>query len=211
LKVPEVITILFLIASSAFGVLTPLAPQPDWSRLNAFQETITRRDFLALLDKVYAPGGAWKETIAVEDTAAVIVTKPETPPFVLLRTRARTAKTIPRYWRAGLPRKSQTGLWLADVSIRGIEAGAKMGRWFQIVTLHRLPRRHGATVSNSWRRLESGAEVFLTRRPTPTSLPSGSGYSCSESPSTGEFGIRRPSRRKVSVFYRVAEIRRRAP
>ena len=35
--------------------LSPLAPVPDWSELEAFQETITRAEFTRLLDEIYAP------------------------------------------------------------------------------------------------------------------------------------------------------------
>jgi N-acetylmuramoyl-L-alanine amidase len=226
LKVPEVITILFLIASSAFGVLSPLAPQPDWSRLNAFQETITRRDFLALLDKVYAPGGAWKETIAVEDTAAVIVTKPETPPFVLRFAPSReTAKTIPRYWRSRLqlppeePNRPLAGLRIAlDPGHIGGYWAKMEERWFQIgdappVTEGDMTLTVAQLLAPRLEKL--GAEVFLTRgRPTPaTSLLIGQlGTAAAESlvdqgiPGD-QAAIEKESER---LFYRVAEIRRRA-
>ena len=38
--------------------LSPLASKPDWSMLDRYQETISRDDFLRLLDTVHAPGNA---------------------------------------------------------------------------------------------------------------------------------------------------------
>jgi hypothetical protein len=39
--------------------LSPLAAAPDWTRLEVFQETTTRAEFVRLLDTVFAPNGAW--------------------------------------------------------------------------------------------------------------------------------------------------------
>jgi hypothetical protein len=61
LKAARVTVAFLLIAASLNAALSPLAPQPDWSKLDAFQETITRQDFVSLLDQVYAPAGVWKE------------------------------------------------------------------------------------------------------------------------------------------------------
>ncbi|MCX7868896.1 MAG: hypothetical protein N2322_02995, partial [Terrimicrobiaceae bacterium] len=92
--------------SPAAARLTPLATPPDWSRLEAFQETITREEFLRLLDEVYAPGGAWKEAIEIGETSATVRTRPGHPPFVLrFAATPEAARPIPRYWRplAALP------------------------------------------------------------------------------------------------------------
>ena len=59
--------------------LSPLTSAPDWARLEAFQNTITRAEFLRLLDKVYAPGGAAAGVIEVRENEAVIL-KTLTPP-----------------------------------------------------------------------------------------------------------------------------------
>ena len=88
--------------------LSPLTSAPDWARLEAFQNTITRAEFLRLLDKVYAPGGAAAGVIEVRENEAVIL-KTLTPPelFVLRFAKdAKSAKAPPRNWRAAsaLPR-----------------------------------------------------------------------------------------------------------
>ena len=83
LKAAQATIAFLLFAASLNATLSPLAPQPDWSKLDAFQETITRQDFVSLLDQVYAPAGVWKETIAVKDDMAVITTRPDESPFLL--------------------------------------------------------------------------------------------------------------------------------
>ena len=49
---------LLVVSTAPAQRLSPLASAPDWSKLEAFQETITREEFVELLDHVYAPGGA---------------------------------------------------------------------------------------------------------------------------------------------------------
>jgi N-acetylmuramoyl-L-alanine amidase len=226
LKVSETITAFFLLLSPVSATLTPLAPRPDWSRLEVFQETITRRDFLSLLDKVYAPLGAWKETIAVEDNLAIITTAPDTPPFLLRFAQSReTAKSIPRYWRSRLqlppeePEKPLAGLKIAlDPGHIG-GAWAKMEeRWFQIgdsppVTEGDMTLAVARLLAPRLRKL--GAEVFLTRdTPAPATSLSVDQLKVVAAESLADRGIPNDelSLRKESerLFYRVAEIRRRA-
>lgn len=52
--------------------LSSLEKAPDWSQLDRFQETISRQDFLQLLDTVYAPRQAWQATIIVDQKNARI-------------------------------------------------------------------------------------------------------------------------------------------
>jgi hypothetical protein len=54
--------------------LSALATEPDWSRLDKFQGTMSREDFLQLLNTVHAPNGAWKGTITMEGDGAHILT-----------------------------------------------------------------------------------------------------------------------------------------
>ncbi len=82
--------------------LSPLTSSPDWTRLEAFQETITRAEFQRLLDTVYAPGGAAVGMIDVRENDAVIL-KTLTPaePFVLRFAKdTASEKKAPRFWRA---------------------------------------------------------------------------------------------------------------
>ena len=215
-----------LFTASLNAALTPLAPQPDWSKLDAFQETITRQDFITLLDRVYAPAGAWKETIAVQDNMAVITTRSDEAPFRLRFAPSRgTAKSIPAYWRgrARLPAE-EPGKPLAGLRI-ALDPGhiggywAKMEeRWFQIddsppVTEGDMTLAVAEILAPRLEKL--GAQVFLTRgKPAPsTSLsprqletPAIESLADKGAPAD-ELNLRKESER---LFYRVAEIRRRA-
>jgi hypothetical protein len=226
LKVPEAIATFLLLANPLHAALTPLAPQPDWSKLEVFQETITRRDFVSLLDKLYAPAGAWKETIVVQDDMAIITTHPDRPPFLLRFASSReTAKSAPRYWRsrAQLP-PEEPGRPLAGLKI-ALDPGhiggywARMEeRWFQIGDSP--PVMEGdmtLTVAEllAPRLEELGAEVFLTRgRPAPATSLVPDQLANTAAASLAEKGVPNDevSLRKESerLFYRVAEIRRRA-
>jgi N-acetylmuramoyl-L-alanine amidase len=98
-----VLVSLVLASRAAFAQrLSPLTPAPDWTRLEAFQETITRGEFARLLDTVYAPGGAAAGMIEVRGHEAVIF-KTLTPPekFTLRFAKdAASEKIPPRNWRA---------------------------------------------------------------------------------------------------------------
>jgi N-acetylmuramoyl-L-alanine amidase len=64
-----VLLLLSLGASLALGArLTPLATEPDWASLDAYQRTITREDFTALLDQHYAPDKAFLTYAVVESS-----------------------------------------------------------------------------------------------------------------------------------------------
>ena len=91
----------FCLLPSAFPQeLSPLAKPPDWSRLEIFQETITRDEFIKLLDDVYAPGGIWQSTIKVnDDTAFIAEDAAWSRMFTLRFAKAGAAKPAPHYWR----------------------------------------------------------------------------------------------------------------
>ena len=81
--------------------LSPLTSPPEWARLEAFQETMTRDEFARLLDTVYAPGGAAAGMIEVREHDAVIL-KTLTPAesFTLRFAKdAASEKAPPRNWR----------------------------------------------------------------------------------------------------------------
>jgi N-acetylmuramoyl-L-alanine amidase len=52
--------------------LSPLAARPDWRRLDAFQRSISKEEFVGQLNAVYAPGGAWRDFIVIDDGGAVV-------------------------------------------------------------------------------------------------------------------------------------------
>ena len=53
--------------STQAGQLSPLAPTPNWSALEAYQRTITRKEFSRLIDQVYTPDGAFWAYATIDD------------------------------------------------------------------------------------------------------------------------------------------------
>jgi hypothetical protein len=118
--------------------LTPLSQPPDWSRLDRFQETITRSEFADLLNTVYAPNNAAGQWIKL-DPANVVIQENANEKFTL-RFAASPGATVlpPRYWKPAESFGADPERPLSGVSI-AIDPGhlggdwAKMEeRWFQI-------------------------------------------------------------------------------
>ena len=217
--------ILFCLAGllqPAFAKTTPLGNRPDWSKLDKFQDTITRERFIDLLARIYAPGDAAVGVIAVTPTMAKIQTAPGKPPYLLRFAKSPAAP--PRYWRPRSAIPKDSGKPLAGVKIT-IDPGhiggkwAKMEeRWFQIgnskpVTEGDMTLRVAKLVKP---RLEAlGAQVTLTRsgsEPITSRRPEGLRKVAVESlrekgDKATKFAITKESER---LFYRTAEIRRRA-
>lgn len=206
--------------------VSPLAPTPDWSRLDPYQETITRADFEELLNKVYAPGGAAEGLIDITDTAAIVRTDGVRSPYVLkFATDRDSARRRPAYWKSRealpplLPGKPLNGLKIAiDPGHLG-GAWAKMEeRWFQIG--NSAPVTEGDMTLRVAKMLiprltELGAEVFLTRsKPAPTTSQRPEQLRAKAADALREKGestagdaVQKESER---LFYRASEIRRRA-
>ncbi|MCX6966636.1 MAG: hypothetical protein NTZ46_02465 [Verrucomicrobia bacterium] len=107
-----------------------LAEVPRWSDLAPFQKTITRADFLRLLDTVYAPGGAWKECIEVGSDSARIHQPGEPGADFRLEFAkdAASAVPVPRYWTPPGALKKIPGKPLAGYTI-ALDPGHLGGRW----------------------------------------------------------------------------------
>ncbi|MGB8166123.1 MAG: hypothetical protein WCF18_01440, partial [Chthoniobacteraceae bacterium] len=155
--------------------LSPLAPPPKWAELDAFQDTITRAEFVQLLDTVYAPGDAARGVITVGDKEAVVLStlNPATEWRLRFAPDTATAKAPPRYWRPASALSPAPGdRPLAGVKI-ALDPGhlggewAKMEeRWFQIglskpVVEGELTLRVAELLAPQLRAL--GAEVSLVR------------------------------------------------
>jgi hypothetical protein len=127
-----VLLLLTLVCHAAFAQrLTPLAPAPDWTRLEAFQETMTQEEFRRLLDTVYAPGGAAAGMIEVRESDAVIFTTLNPPGQFVLRFAkdAAAAKAPPRPWRpAAQLAPAPPGRPLAGVRL-ALDPGHIGGEW----------------------------------------------------------------------------------
>jgi len=223
----RLLTTLVLLASAwpASARLSPLATPPDWSKLNTYQETITRDEFLSLLNTVYAPNEAWKDTITVDADSARIKTRPGQSPFLLRFAPTRTtAKAIPAYWRTRKllpmvePGKPLAGLKIAiDPGHIGGSWAKVEERWFQIG--NSKPVAEGDMTLYVAKllvpRLEAlGAQVFLTRaKPTPVTTLRPDRLKKTAAQSLADKGTKatdfRLQKESEILFYRVGEIRRR--
>jgi len=214
------------LSTVAHARLSPLAPAPDWSRLDAFQETMTKEEFRTLLDRVYAPGGAWAGLISLGGSSATIRTSPGRKPYILkFAPDAASAKSPVVYWRprAAFPHPG-AGQPLSGLKI-AIDPGhiggdwAKMEeRWFRMgnsapVTEGDMTLRVAKLLVPRLQAL--GADVSLTRsKPAPVTgsrpsqLRSAAVASLKQKgdPATKQ-AVAKESER---LFYRASEIRRRA-
>jgi hypothetical protein len=114
--------------------LSPLAERPEWAQLEAYQETITREEFVRLLDTVYAPGGAARGLIDVGPDVALITTRLTPPAQFRLRFArdATTEKPVPRFWRpASALGAAPVGQPLAGMKI-ALDPGHIGGEWARI-------------------------------------------------------------------------------
>jgi hypothetical protein len=116
--------------------VSALASEPDWTKLERYEGTTGRAEFVRLLDTVYAPGGAWKDTIEMDADGAHVLTT-GTERWVLRFAEDGHATEPARYWKP-LDTLPASKLPLAGLTI-GLDPGhlggdwAKMEeRWFQL-------------------------------------------------------------------------------
>ncbi len=170
-----------------------LGTRPKWSILQKYQETITKDDFLRLLDGVYCTHGRPDRLISVDDTSARILTSRDPDHYFTLRFArdrrigeprasdgART-RPVPRLWR---PARSfdqarhdrpLSGLRIAlDPGHLGGSWAKMEERWFQVgnsipVTEGDLTLRVSRLVAQRLRQL--GARVSFVRNETEPVTP----------------------------------------
>jgi N-acetylmuramoyl-L-alanine amidase len=210
-------------ATTPAGLLSVLAEVPDWSTLEAYQETISRSDFERLLTGVFTTGEAWRGYISLSDTAAHIHTgRPSPDDTLVLRFASGEPAPLPRHWRAtrDLPPAPSgaplSGLHIAiDPGHIGGEWARMEERWFVVgegepvregdltlqVALLLRPQLEelGATVSL----VRETAEPVTQLRPESLDSLAQDAHSGQESPAA----LRKFTER---LFYRTAEIRARA-
>lgn len=225
----------FLIPATAFfslllapvqaALLSPLAPRPDWNRLQDYEGTITASEFRQLLEKVYVPDGSWKEWIALTPTQASITPLPGAAPIPLaLATPGTSPKAPPRFWkgraeRAAFPGKPLAGLRIAiDPGHLGGRYARMEARWFRIGWSRPVEEGEMTLIVAKLlkERLEKlGAEVWLTRSSNGPTTPLRPGnLRKAAAASLAEEGVapagERLQKEAERLFYRVAEIRNRA-
>ncbi len=215
-----------LVVIPAQARITPLAEPPDWSALEAYQETITREEFSDLLNRVYAPGGAADGVVVIEADHAKVTTREGKEPLILRFAKDQSvAKAVPGYWKTSKGRPSPP----ADKPLAGLKIALDPGhlggswakmeeRWFKVG--NSKPVTEGDMTLLVARqlapRLKSlGAEVFLTRtkpgpvtslRPEKLTKEARLSLADKQRPVTPE-SLKDETER---LFYRVGEIRRRA-
>jgi len=84
------------------GELSPLAPTPDWSALEAYQQTITRQEFTRLVNQVYSIDGSFWNYTDINDKRVVICsdTAKAHPLFTLhFAASDSTCAPLPYYYR----------------------------------------------------------------------------------------------------------------
>ena len=76
--------------------LSPLAPKPDWSSLEAYQKTITRAEFTRLINQVYTPDGGFWDFAKIDDDRVVVYSDPaRTEPLFTLHFAPNDAACAP--------------------------------------------------------------------------------------------------------------------
>ena len=205
-----------------------LAPPPDWSRLDAYQQSIARPRFAEEMEDVFTVSDAWRKFIEVDEQTAIIETGPAgksgTDRYTLrFAPDADHARPPKRWWRAA----SELGPAPAGKPLDGlriaIDPGHLGGPWARMEERWFQPAGGGKPITEGdlalkvakllEPRLEAlGARVSLVRdssdpltRWRPESLleaglvPKKPGATSAETRKLAE-----------KLFYRTAEIRARA-
>ncbi len=198
--------------------LSDLATVPDWSSLNRYQSTVTRADFLRLMDGVFTVSPAWRDWIEVGDADAKIRTNDGE--FLRLRFAPEgLASPPPRYWRTmaelppAPPERPLEGVKIAiDPGHIGGRWGKMEERWFQLPGSNLQVQEGDMTLHVAKLlkpKLEAlGATVTMVREetePVTTIRPEMLQDEARASDAGGDI-----AKLAERLFYRTAEIRARA-
>jgi hypothetical protein len=139
---------LLLLAGAALGVrapeeqvpkdlpanLSPLGQAPDWNELEKFQKTITREEFVRLLETVYCPRGYNPELIKIDQDRARILTKAGSQDYFVLQfagTEADRVRLPGGSPMTGALKWGRKGKPLAGLHI-AVDPGHLGGRWAKL-------------------------------------------------------------------------------
>jgi N-acetylmuramoyl-L-alanine amidase len=216
------------------GRLSPLAPSPNWAGLEAYQRTITRAEFLRLIDEVYSPDGGFSKYLQIDgDRAVVFSDLAHTQRLFTLEFAPSNAACAPRPYQykteavSNDPARPLAGIRIAlDPGHIGGDWAQLEGRYFKLDGDPPVEEAKLAMITCNLlaERLESdGAEVVWAKHsyePTtdlrPDSLHREAIAALALRPDTtkkisGEPAIQRMIANEAALlFYRVAEIRARA-
>src|SRR6516164_9273410 len=111
--------------------ISPLSSPPDWSQLDAFQETMTQDEFVTLLSSAYAPAGAAGPWISIEPGRALIREKATDSLVLRFAPGPASRKTIPRYWKPAAEWKSPPQRPLEGIT-SALDPGRLGGDWAKL-------------------------------------------------------------------------------
>jgi N-acetylmuramoyl-L-alanine amidase len=122
------------------GALSPLAPKPDWSVLNAYQKTISRAEFTRLVDHVYSFDGAFWSYCDINDQRAIVYSDraKKAPLFTLnFAPDEKSAAPLPYHYQTHAtstdPARPLKGITIAlDPGHIGGDWAKLEARWFQL-------------------------------------------------------------------------------
>jgi N-acetylmuramoyl-L-alanine amidase len=216
------------------GKLSPLAPRPDWSHLDAYQQTITRSEFTRLINQVYSPDGDFWPYVEINDSRAIIYSDfGHKEPLFTLRFAASDSSCapLPYHYKTRAtstdPTRPLAGIKIAlDPGHIGGDWAKLEGRYFKLGNDPSVEeaKLNMITCDLLAERLESdGATIVWAKHnyePTtderPDSLHREAIASLALRPDTtkrisGSAAIQRMIANEAALlFYRVAEIRARA-
>lgn len=197
--------------------LSALAPEPDWQDINGFQSSISRGDFLRLMDGTFTVSPEWRNWFEVGEKEVGILASPGEKLRLRFAPEGLEASP-PRFWRPASelppapPDRPLEGLKIAiDPGHIGGRWGKMEERWFQIPGS--LPVQEGdmtlqVALLLKPRLEELGARVSMVRtatEPVTDIRPEMLREEAEESSSGGDI-----ARLAERLFYRTAEIRARA-
>lgn len=207
--------------------LSDLATEPDWSLLDIYQYTISKDDFVRLLDTVYTIRGEWKKWVEVTDEYAMVRShvNDESQRYKLSFANDERKEKVTKYWRE----KSSIKYSDQDLPLQGlrvvIDPGHIGGNYASVEERkfkfgETIPVQEGNLTLTVSKILEQqlislGAEVDLTRTELTPVNPKRAedyvNYAKSKMSVTGalmsEDSVARASEK---LFYRAGEIRERA-
>lgn len=196
--------------------LSDLAPAPDWSVLDAWQEKVTRSEFIEMMDSVFTVSSAWRDWFIVGEDLVEVKTSESEAPYALRFAPSVNTTAGPRYWRPATelpPAPTKRPLEGLKIAIDPGHIGGRWAkieeRWFQVAEGD--PVREGSMTLQVAKILKPkleflGAQVSLVRTENepvtsyrPETLMSEALKSETDT----------PQKLAERLFYRTAEIRAR--
>lgn len=202
-------------------VLSVLGKPPDWSRLNVWQNTMSREEFEGLLTSVFVTGGRWREFIELDEHEARIRTGVEEEVFRLRFAPKGLENPSPRRWKSVEDlAPPQSGKPLSGLHI-AVDPGHIGGEWARIEERWLKVGEHPPVKEGDMTllvarlikpRLEAlGSKVTLVRAATEPVTPlrpeSLAELAAVDAPADSPEALQKLAER---LFYRTAEIRARA-